>query len=188
MDFKIAEGVRRFLIKAHKAGYAAGDAANKRKEEDSSETIVYHDGDWDFKDNYFGGEPYGGREVVSYKGKVVWVMVYYGSVVEGYDPKLIHPFLQKALQEAPNIAPYRGPENYHGEDISAKEWRALAKASHIHRRWPWKSGLKMNLWYENEWKGLPDSFYGRESISVSTLWGSIEIYSARYMGGLVNQL
>lgn len=36
-------------------------------------------------DNFFGGEPYGGREVVFYEEKPVWMMVYYGWVAEGIE-------------------------------------------------------------------------------------------------------
>ena len=72
--------LRKFLIKANKMGYAAGDTVEITKEKDGSKTIAYKDGDWMFRDNYFGGEPYGGREVIFYKDKPIWMMVYYGWV------------------------------------------------------------------------------------------------------------
>lgn len=36
---------------------------------DNSRTIEYENGDWRYHDKYFGGEPYGGREIVHYRGK-----------------------------------------------------------------------------------------------------------------------
>ncbi len=36
--------------------------------------------EWAFHDNYFGGEPYGGRSVAFHQGKPVWIAVYYGWV------------------------------------------------------------------------------------------------------------
>lgn len=54
----------KFLIKAKKSTYAAGDVAKKIVEDDKSTTMTFEDGDWRYYDNYFGGEPYGGREVV----------------------------------------------------------------------------------------------------------------------------
>ncbi|HCU70338.1 MAG TPA: hypothetical protein DIC35_01115 [Candidatus Moranbacteria bacterium] len=71
-----------FLVKAKKATYAAGDAAQKAKEKDQSTTIIFEERDWKYHDNYFGGEPYGGREVVFFQNKPVYMMVYYGWVNE----------------------------------------------------------------------------------------------------------
>ncbi len=57
----------KFLAEAKKSTYAAGDAAKKVVNDDKSTTLVYENGDWKYHDNYFGGEPFGGREVVFYK-------------------------------------------------------------------------------------------------------------------------
>ena len=71
-----------FLLDASRRGYAAGGSAVKTREADHSTTIVLEQGDWRFHDNYFGGEPYGGREVVVLRGLAVWMAVYYGQVVD----------------------------------------------------------------------------------------------------------
>ena len=68
-----------FLDKANKVGYA-NIFAKKIKEKDKSKTIIFKEGDWLFHDNYFGGEPYGGRGVVFFKKYPVYMMVYYGYV------------------------------------------------------------------------------------------------------------
>src|SRR2546426_8105571 len=68
----------RFLMDASRRGYAAGRSAVKTREADHSTTIVLEHGEWRFHDNYFGGEPYGGREVVFFRGQPVWMAVYYG--------------------------------------------------------------------------------------------------------------
>jgi hypothetical protein len=70
----------RFLRDAHQHGYAAGRAARQRREADHSTTITYEAEEWAFHDNYFGGEPYGGRWVAFHQGKPVWIAVYYGWV------------------------------------------------------------------------------------------------------------
>jgi hypothetical protein len=75
-----------FIREAHLGGYAAGQAASPRKEADGSTTIEYRSGEFSFHDNFFGGEPYGGREVVSWKGHPVWMLVYYGRVDEAEVP------------------------------------------------------------------------------------------------------
>ena len=70
--------LRAFLVKAKKATYASGDDSAKIIEKDKSTTLIFEDGDWKYHDNYFGGEPYGGREVVLFQGNPVYIMTYYG--------------------------------------------------------------------------------------------------------------
>ena len=98
----------RFLLEASQRGYAAGRSAVKAREADYSTTIVLEQGEWRFHDNYFGGEPYGGREVVFFRGQPVWMAVYYGHVQDaGVDS--VYAFLQRALRDAPVDFPVRGP-------------------------------------------------------------------------------
>jgi len=102
-----------FLLEASRCGYAAGRSAVKVREADDSTTIVYDHGDWRFHDNYFGGEPYGGREVVFLSGRPVWMAVYYGWVEgAGVEAERVYSFLQRALREAPAAFPIRGPDEF----------------------------------------------------------------------------
>ncbi len=102
-----------FVIEEHIAGYASDNKSNWVKESDGSTSIRYEKGEWEVHDNFFGGEPYGGREVVFHKGYPVWMMVYYGAVSET-EPNLkeIYQFLQKALKACPKNNPYRGPKEF----------------------------------------------------------------------------
>lgn len=105
------DALRKFLVEANKAGYATGKYDRFVKEKDKSETIRYESGDFRSHDNFFGGEPYGGRYVVFYKGNPVWIMVYYGKVYESvkeFEP--VYKFLQKALSLMPEELPLRGPK------------------------------------------------------------------------------
>lgn len=103
------DDIRLFLVKANRSGY--GNEQTKQIDEaDGSHGIEYSDGDWKFHDNFFGGEPFGGREVISYKNKPVWMMVYYGFVTEMSQQKEIYTFLKKALLSFTEDMPYRGPE------------------------------------------------------------------------------
>ena len=107
-----------FLVKAKKSTYAAGETAPKVIENDKSTTMIFIDGDWKYHDNYFGGEPYGGREVVFYGNKPVYIMTYYGSVNEDItDLKNIYEFLQQALLLIPDDKPFRGPKEYQINDL-----------------------------------------------------------------------
>ncbi len=139
-----------FLVEAKKNTYASGDSAIKKINSDESTTLVYEKNDWKYHDNYFGGEPYGGREVVFYKNKPVYIMVYYGQVnKEVKDVKKIYITLMNALKRIPEKKPYRGPkefidgelkylnyfegniDNFHGEEKIEENGKELYNARYI---------------------------------------------------------
>lgn len=116
--------LRKFLIETNNAGYAGGDEKKWIKEADGSTTIPFEKDEWRSHDNFFGGEPYGGRVVVFYKGKAVWMMVYYGWVVEGEDANKVYATLRNALMRMPEDYPFRGPKEYQdGETIYTNNWQ-----------------------------------------------------------------
>jgi hypothetical protein len=134
------QGLRAFLRKANQAGYAGGDEKQWVKESDGSLTILFEDGVWKSHDNFFGGEPYGGRTVVFHDGRPVWMLVYYGWVAEGSDPAKLYGVLKNALKVMPTDAQYRGPARY-------QEDRFV---------------------YTNHWEGVLDRVSGREDIVEGT--------------------
>ncbi len=117
------EALRRFLVDSNKAGYAGGDERKWTKEPDASTTISFESGSWRLHDNFFGGEPYGGRTVVFHEGKPVWMMVYYGWVVEGMEANPVYGVLRNALMQMPEAHPFRGPIKYdEGKFAYANSW------------------------------------------------------------------
>lgn len=104
-----SEEIKKFLVAANLNGYG-NELVKEINEPDGSHTITYEKGDWFFHDNFFGGEPFGGREVISYQNKPVWMMVYYGFVTEISLQNEIYTFLKKALMQFTEEMPYRGPE------------------------------------------------------------------------------
>jgi hypothetical protein len=147
--------LRLFLVESIKAGYAGLGESGKKNETDGSKTFSFQKGDWKSHDNYFGGEPFGGRTVVFYNDKPVWMMVYYGSVGKDITNfAKLYEVLQKALLLAPEQNPYRGPESFKEDDFE----------------------------YKNTWVGEVDNFSGEEVI----MHQDVEIYRAKYLGGLVN--
>jgi hypothetical protein len=147
----------KFLVKAKKATYASGDAAKNIIESDMSSTLTFEDGDWRYCDNYFGGEPFGGREVVFFKNQPVYMMVYYGGVAERVaDIKEVYKFLRAALMLVPKGKPFRGPRKHMADDFE----------------------------YLNTYEGEIDNFFGEETIKLAD---GKEIYRAKYSGGFVNQ-
>lgn len=146
----------KFLVRAKKSTYAAGRAAKKNIEGDHSTTLIFEDGDWKYHDNYFGGEPFGGREVVFFQNRPVYMMVYYGWVIEGVsDFQAVYKTLQEALTLIPENKPFRGPEKYKPGDFE----------------------------YLNNFQGEIDNFFGEEVIRLND---GKEIYKAKYFGGLVD--
>jgi hypothetical protein len=112
------QDLHQFLIDSNKAGYAGGEEKKWIKEADNSTTIPYQKGVFRSHDNFFGGEPYGGRLVVFQEEKPVWIMVYYGWVAEEANPDAVYAILREALMNMPADAPFRGPKEHHKENLT----------------------------------------------------------------------
>lgn len=125
--------LRKFLITGNKDGYAAGES-NITREDDKSYSIRFEQGSWRYHDNWFGGEPFGGRTVVFKAGKPYWMAVYYGSD-SGKAEGLIG-FLRKALSNQPDELPVRGPKELKEDKFE----------------------------YKNKWEGDLEKFSGKEFI------------------------
>ncbi|HLM84430.1 MAG TPA: DUF5680 domain-containing protein [Candidatus Bathyarchaeia archaeon] len=130
------EELRKFILESNKAGYASGEEKKWIKEKDKSISIPFKKGDWRMHDNFFGGEPYGGRIIVSLKNKPVWMMVYYGWVAKGMKTDLVYKVLREALAKMPEKYPFCGPKKHKEE----------------------------NFVYENKWKGNLEEYSGEEKI------------------------
>lgn len=111
------EKLKQFIVKAHQNGFTVQDENQFIKEANGSTTILFSDGDYKMEDNFFGGEPYGGREVVYFKGKAVWIMLYYGKVEEGTPRDKVYSFLKEALGKQTEVKPFRGPDIYEKGDF-----------------------------------------------------------------------
>lgn len=130
------EQLRQFLVDSNNAGYAGGEEKKWIKESDGSTTIPFEKGSWKSHDNFFGGEPYGGRTVVFYEGKPYWMMVYYGWVEEGIQADPVYGILRGALKQMPEGSPFRGPKEFKEGEYA----------------------------YSNSWNGEVDRFSGEEQI------------------------
>ena len=135
-SYMAIEGLKEFLVAANKAGYAGGDEKEWIKELDGSTSIVFEQDNRKMHDNFFGGEPYGGRIVVLNNEKAEWMMVYYGWVEEGVNPDIVYGILREALMQMPEEYPFRGPEVF----------------------------KKGNLTYRNKWDGKVERYLGEKEI------------------------
>lgn len=125
--------LRKFLIKSSTKGYSAGDNVIQ-KNDDFSYSTSFESGNFKIHDNFFGGEPFGGREVVFFDEKPYWMMVYYGSDY-GKAEGLI-AFLRRVLAKPDFKIPVRGP----------------------------KELVEGNFRYENKTLGALEDFVGEEKI------------------------
>lgn len=125
--------LKEFLIKAKANGYA-DEKTPIINESDGSFSNRFTDSEWAFHDNWFGGEPFGGREVVYVNKKPYWMMVYYGS--DSQEVEGVIPFLRNSLSHMPSDFPTRGPKEYSDNDFL----------------------------YRNSWDGDIEQFKGKEEI------------------------
>jgi hypothetical protein len=116
----IEDDLRRYLLKVATQGYADKEKEREwTKEPDGSTTIGHADGQWSMHDNFFGGEPYGGREVVRFEGKPAWMMVYYGAVDPAVaEVRAVYSFLQDAMARPDETTPVRGPRAFEAGSMS----------------------------------------------------------------------
>lgn len=128
--------LKQFLIQFNEAGFASDNRNMWTKELDGSTSITYENGEYMAHDNFFGGEPYGGREVIFLNNKPSWMMVYYGWVVEGFDKNEVYKALRNALMNQPKDFPVRGPKEIEFEGFV----------------------------YKNNWEGDVERFSGKEVI------------------------
>ena len=109
-----SDEIRKFILEAGKVDYSTGNEDFQKKETDGSLTIKYQNGDWQFRDNWFGGEPFAGQTVIWYKEEPIWTNVYYGGIHPKVEKsKEVLKFLQLALKNAPEDLPIRGPSEFH---------------------------------------------------------------------------
>ena len=99
-----------FLIKAKLAGYASGGEGQERNLPDGTRELIFSEGEFSYRDRYFGYDPFVGEEVVFQNGKAIWAMNYYGGTTSAVvTPKSVYSFLQKAMKLVKAERPFRGP-------------------------------------------------------------------------------
>jgi len=106
----------RFIVNAKKNTYAG--RGEGRRDADGSKNLQFTEGEYTYKDRYFGSERFGGEEVVWVKDKPVWLMNYYGRIEKKtVDSETVFAFLRKALLQVSSDRPFRGPHHYEEGDL-----------------------------------------------------------------------
>ncbi|MCP4110921.1 MAG: hypothetical protein GY749_36270 [Desulfobacteraceae bacterium] len=140
-----------FLITAKRNTWA-GDGEQIRHS-DYSKNCSYSDGVFEYKDQYFGNLVDGGREVVFFNKRPIWIMGYHGGVFEEYykHSEEIFTFLCRSLLASQTGLPVRGPRCFVEGDFE----------------------------YQNSYQGDLKYFTGSEII----VWRKIKVYRKAYVGG-----
>ena len=102
----------KFLVKAKINTYASGREGTILT--DGTKKLTFEEGEFVYRDKYYGFNPFIGEEVVFCKGKCTWGMNYYGYIIpsESISQKEVYEFLRKALKRVSEEKPFRGPEEY----------------------------------------------------------------------------
>jgi len=105
-----------FVVKAKRNTYAG--RGEGQRQSDDSKNLQYVEGDYVYRDRYFGSERFGGEEVVWFKEKPVWLMNYYGGIEKNIvDSERVFAFLRKALLQVSSDRPFRGPRAHKEGDF-----------------------------------------------------------------------
>jgi hypothetical protein len=153
MDF-LPEQLNAFIVRAKAASYV-GRGPRSLSYRPGSHDLQFHEGPFSYLDSYFGGSDFLGQEVVYYEDRPIWVMSYYGRILE---PSLI------SAAEAGQIIQESLSRMY-------REGRFLGGFEHATSK-----GI-----YVDTSDGDVTSFTGREWITRE----GVQVYELVYHGGLV---
>lgn len=109
---------KQFLVGAKKNSYTTSGEFGEKRLADSSKELTFAEGEYRYRDRYFGYNPFFGEEVVWRNDKIFWGMNYYGEVTdEEINPDFVYGFLKKALKKVTEEAPFRGPKYFKEEEF-----------------------------------------------------------------------
>jgi hypothetical protein len=159
-DFSL-EQLDDFIVQAKAATYV-GQGDKSLAYRPGSHDLQFHQGAFAYLDSYFGGTDFLGQEVVYFEGRPVWVMNYYGRVLE---PELI------SAAEAGQIIQESLSKMY-------QEGRFLGGFQHS----------TLNSTYTDTNEGDVSSFRGYEWITRNGIaCEGVKVYELFYHGGLVKE-
>jgi len=146
--------LERFIVDAKRATYV-GDGVASEPSRIGSHDLVFRQGDWLYRDSYFGGVDFLGQETVWFQRRPIWAMNYYGYILR---TDLIDAVRAGATIKAALSAMYAEQRFLGGFDWSGP---------HGH--------------YVDRSTGDVTHFKGHEAIVVA----EVEAYALDYFGGLI---
>ena len=107
-----------FIRNAKQNTYSSDGESEEIILDDCSKELNYKEGNLNYRDRYFGFNPFSGEEIVWKNDKAIWSMNYYGLITASIIPvKEVYGFLKKTLQKVNKDNPFRGPEYFKEGDI-----------------------------------------------------------------------
>lgn len=143
-----------FIVAAKLATYV-GNGARAEPSRPGAHDLTFTEGDWSYRDSYFGGTDFLGQEVAWLRGEPVWAMSYYGYITA---PDLIDAVRAGATIKAALSLMYT-----EGRFLGGFDWTGPHGA------------------YADRSTGDVRHFQGLETIVVN----GTEAYRLDYFGGLV---
>ncbi|NWG06404.1 MAG: XRE family transcriptional regulator [Chloroflexi bacterium] len=114
--------LEQFLVKAKVSAYAGAGEGGEGILADGCKELTYKEGEFLYRDRYFGWNPFIGEEVVWQDNQVTWAMNYYGLVFEETVPAAqVYAFLQKAMKQVQVDRPFRGPQVLKEDDYEYQD-------------------------------------------------------------------
>ena len=118
---RLLHDLRDFLISAKRKTYAGSDDDTTIENPllEQSLQLEYREGDWFYRDIYYGMSHFSGMETVYLSGRPVWSMTYSGGTKPDLDvgkTRGVYTFLRSALRDLPEVFPVRGPAVFRSSD------------------------------------------------------------------------
>jgi hypothetical protein len=150
----MAPELERFIVSAKRATYV-GNGTAAEPSRIGSHDLVFRNGNWLYRDSYFGGTDFLGQETVWRDEVPIWAMNYYGYIVRSdlIDASRAGATIKAALSAMYGEGRFLGGFDWIGEH---GRYRDRSTGDHTH-------------------------FHGREVILV----GEVEAYRLDYLGGLI---
>jgi hypothetical protein len=113
-----------FLVKAKAQGYASGDESRFKVLSDAGREVGYTEGEYTYRDRWYGEQAFSGEEIVWRQGKAVWSMNFFGATAADRPiPDEFTKFHKAALRRVAVDAPFRGPALYReGDLVYVNDW------------------------------------------------------------------
>jgi hypothetical protein len=133
------------FILAAKAATYVGDGTPAEPCRPKSHDLVFSQGDFSYRDSYFGGSDFIGEEVVYHKGEPVWGMNYYGVILqpEKIDAAEVGKMIKASLSRLYTEMRFLGGWQYQQEELTYHDTSTGNLTRFTGREWIEKSGEKL---------------------------------------------
>ncbi len=137
------EALAAFLVKAKAQGYASGDESRFKKLSDGGQEVGSKEGEFEYRDRWYGEQRFTGEEIVWRQGKAVWSMNFFGATSADQEiPAEFTKFHKSALRRMGVDAPFRGPALHReGDLVYVNDWTGSLREF---------SGVERIFWRDKE--------------------------------------